>query len=152
MTPGTSNGVTPAVPLTRMVPGPPHVIDMHWIGRNPVHENAVAGTTEQVLSRLMSQGGIVQVIWPESLTWSALVATAVAVLFITVQAAGLVAAVTTAVKVAPCRKSTPKLQFSVCDPIEPLTVHPLVAVVQFTPPPAGSGSLTVPFFAFPGPL
>jgi hypothetical protein len=76
----------------------------------------------------------------------ALVATAVAVLSITAQWARLVTALTTAVKVAFSAKSTPRKQFSVCDPTFPLTVHPAEARHPSHPAATGSGSLNVPFF------
>ena len=87
-------------------------------------------------------GGGTQVILPESFTDTALVALAVAVLFICVHAATLVAALTVTVTEAFGAKA-PKLHAKTCVPIGPLTVQPAVAVVQFTPPPAGNGSLSV---------
>jgi hypothetical protein len=87
-------------------------------------------------------GGGTQVILPESFTDTALVALAVAVLFICVHAATLVAALTVTVTEAFGAKA-PKLHARTCAPIAPLTVQFGVVVVQFTPPPAGNGSLSV---------
>src|SRR5438309_677633 len=95
--------------------------------------------------------GEVQVILPALVTCAALVATAAAVLSITVQWAELVAAVTTAVNVAFSANSTPRAQFNICDPTAPLTMHPEELVAHVTPPPPGSASVSVPFFAVPGP-
>ena len=91
---------------------------------------------------------------PESLTCEALIALAVAVLFIAVQALLLVTAVTTAVKVAFTARlpGAGTTQSSFCVPTAPVTVQPVVAVAQVTPPPAGSGSsVRVTPVAVPGP-
>src|SRR4029079_6289783 len=93
----------------------------------------------------------IQVMLPGLDTWLALVATAVAVLFMAAHCAALVTALTTAVNDAPSLKSVPRLQFNVCDPGDPVTLQPKLDVVQLTPPPAGSGSLSVALFATPGP-
>src|SRR6187200_1173550 len=98
---------------------------------------------------------------PTSLTDGALLALAVPVLFILLFGAAMrasavhvcrvVTADTTTVVVKPAA-AVPKLQLSTCAPTAPLIVQPAVAVVQVTPPPAGSGSLSVKAFAAPGPL
>src|SRR6266581_8022125 len=87
---------------------------------------------------------------PGSLTSGLLVACAVARFGIVVHAWKLVSALTTTVTDAPAAKS-PKLQDSDCAPGAPLTLQPADAVVQFTPPPAGSGSVSVAFLSVPGP-
>src|SRR5437667_247755 len=87
---------------------------------------------------------------PGSLTSGLLDACPVARLGIVVQACGLVTPLTTIVADAPAARS-PKLQDSDCAPGAPLTLHPAEAVVQFTPPPAGSGSFSVTLLATPGP-
>src|SRR5712691_3254123 len=87
---------------------------------------------------------------PGSLASGVLVECAVARFGIVVHACALVTAVTTTVTDAPAAKS-PKLQDSDCAPGAPLTLHPADAVVQFTPPPAGSGSVSVTLLATPGP-
>ena len=46
---------------------------------------------------------------------------------------------------------SPSAQLSDCVPGAPLTVQPVEPVVQFTPPPGGSVSLSVTLFAVPGP-
>src|SRR6185436_4053835 len=76
-------------------------------------------------------GGL-QVILPLSLTELALLALAVAVLFITVHACIDVTPVTTTVNVALSAKSTPRLQFRVCAPTAPVMVQPAVVVCQLT--------------------
>src|SRR6266536_1884496 len=88
---------------------------------------------------------------PGSDTGGLLVALAVARFGIVVHAWKLVTAVTTTVTDAPAAMS-PKLQLSVCAPGAPLTLHPAEAVVQFTPPPAGSGSVSVTLLATPVPV
>ena len=67
-------------------------------------------------------GGGTQVMLPESFTDAAFVELAVAVLFITVQAATLVAALTTTVAEAPW-SMLPKLQDNVCAPTVPLMLQ-----------------------------
>src|SRR5437667_464144 len=87
---------------------------------------------------------------PGSETGGLLVALAVARFGIVVHAWKVVCALTTTVTDAPGAKS-PKLQDSDCAPGAPLTLQPADAVVQFTPPPAGSGSVSVTLLATPGP-
>src|SRR5206468_504944 len=86
-----------------------------------------------------------------SLASAALVACAVARFGIVVHAWKLVSALTTTVADPPAARS-PKLQDSDCAPGAPLTLHPADAVVQFTPPPAGSGSVRVTLVAVPVPV
>src|SRR5215218_3228998 len=88
---------------------------------------------------------------PASLTDAALVAVAVAVLFMSAHWPSAVGAVTVALKAAPAAR-LPTLQFSVCAPTAPVTVQPAVTVPHVTPPPAGSGSLIATPVAVPGPL
>src|SRR5437867_60192 len=88
---------------------------------------------------------------PGSLASGALVACAVARFGIVVHAWKLVTALTTTVTEAPAARS-PKLQDNDCAPGAPLTLHPADAVVQFTPPPAGSGSVSVTLLATPVPV
>jgi len=99
---------------------------------------------------IVAGGGAMQDMLPESLTGGALVAVAVAVLFIVVHVVALVAALTVIVVDAFAAR-LPSVQFSVCDPTAPVIVHPPVEVVQFTPPPAGNGSLKVTAIAVAGP-
>src|SRR5437764_13423086 len=139
-----SNGALPPLPVIRMLvcPATPgHIIEMHSIGLKLLHAGIVGAGSEQVLSTETLHGST-QVISPGSLTCEALMALAVAVLFIAVQALRLVAAVTTAVKVALCA-SEPMVQPKLCEPSSAarrLAVQPVVAVAQVTPPPTGSGS------------
>src|SRR5580765_6752959 len=51
----------------------------------------------------------------------------------------------------PAPADTPTPQFSTCDPAAPLMLQFGVLVVHVTPPPDGSGSDSVTFFARPGP-
>ena len=96
-------------------------------------------------------GGGLQVMLPGSCALGALVALAVARFGIVVHAWRLVSACTTTVTDAPGAKS-PKLQESVCAPGAPLIEHPAELVCQVTPPPAGSGSLSVTPKAGPAPV
>src|SRR4029453_8874312 len=119
-----SNGATPPLPVMRMVVCPPtpcHIIDMHSIGLKSLHAAIVGAGTEQVLSTETLHGST-QVMRPESLTCEALIALAVAVLFIAVQALRLVAAVTTAVNVAFTAKlpGAGTTQSSFCEPTAPV--------------------------------
>src|SRR3954452_17007544 len=93
------NGVTPAVPVTLMLPEPPHVMLRHWIGLKLVHENA-AGATMHVLSIEMSHGEV-HAMLPVSLTVGLLLALAEAEFGIDVHAVGDVSAVNTMVRTAP---------------------------------------------------
>src|SRR5262245_19793396 len=97
---------------------------------------------------------------PASLFCSALVATAVAVLCISWHDCKLVTALTTIVNALPAPSArsyvpppagVPAPQLSTCDPTAPVIVHCGVLVVHVTPPPLGSGSLSVTPFASPGP-
>ena len=49
-------------------------------------------------------------------------------------------------------KMSPRVQVSVCAPGAPLIEQPAVLVCQFTPPPAGSGSVSTTAVAVPSPL
>src|SRR6185295_2497107 len=107
------------------VPGPLLVTTMVNVAVSPaVIKPPVSPGTSGLFT--IASTGVPQVMLAPLLTEATFDPLAVAVLVIAAQCPRLVAPVTTAVKVAPSLKLTPRLQSNVCAPTDPVIVQPVV--------------------------